>query len=439
MHPYSIVLLDAWLCFQFIATVTARYNYPLSSTTKSYLRPLRAGLRSNEYSNTEEHTGSESPPSEGSSNVKYDRGRRALPLPLPVDIMGFLPKPIPVSIPVPVLSTSTSEYPPPDSMTKKRRGRKKGNTTDFIARAVEKHGDQYDFSLSEYGETNQDKVVILCTRHDPPVAFEMSPSTHLSGQGCRVCWIERSRGSTADFIARAVEKHGDQYDYSLSEYGKTSQDKVVILCTRHDPPVAFEMSPNTHLSGSGCRVCSIERSRGSTADFIARAVEKHGDQYDYSLSEYGKGNNDKVVILCTRHDPPVAFEQRPSNHLSGQGCPLCNKSRSYSKEAIKWLDYVANQSNPPIVIKHAENGGEYAIRYRSNTYFADGYCAETNTVYEFHGSYWHGDPTVYQREEMLLSKTAGQLYDETIERENIIKSLGYNLVVMWESEWNGMV
>jgi hypothetical protein len=62
-----------------------------------------------------------------------------------------------------------------------------------------------------------------------------------------------------------------------------------------------------------------------------------------------------------------------------------------------------------------------------------------DTVYEFHGSYWHGDPTVYQREEMLLSKTAGQLYDETIERENIIKSLGYNLVVMWESEWNGML
>jgi hypothetical protein len=145
-----------------------------------------------------------------------------------------------------------------------------------------------------------------------------------------------------------------------------------------------------------------------------------------------------VVILCTRHDPPVAFEQSPSSHLSGHGCPLCNKSRSYSKEAIKWLDYVANQSNPPIVIKHAENGGEYAIRYRSNTYFADGYCAETNTVYEFHGSYWHGDPTVYQREEMLLRKTAGQLYDETIERENIIKSLGYNLVVIWESEWNGM-
>jgi hypothetical protein len=319
----------------------------------------------------------------------------------------------------------------------------RGSTADFIARAVEKHGDQYDYSLSEYGMSAHDKVVILCGRHDPPVAFEQSPGNHHFGQGCRVCGITRrsqkKRGSTAHFIARAVEKHGDQYDYSLSEYGMSAHDKVVILCTRHDPPVAFEMSPNTHLSGSGCRVCWIDRSRGSTADFIARAVEIHGDQYDYSLSEYGKTSQDKVVILCTRHDPPVAFEMSPSSHLSGHGCPLCNKSRSYSKEAIKWLDYVANQSNPPIVIKHAENGGEYAIRYRSNTYFADGYCAETNTVYEFHGSYWHGDPTVYQREEMLLSKTAGQLYDETIERENIIKSLGYNLVVIWESEWNGMV
>jgi hypothetical protein len=46
-----------------------------------------------------------------------------------------------------------------------------------------------------------------------------------------------------------------------------------------------------------------------------------------------------------------------------------------------------------------------------------------NTVheYEFHGSYWHGDTAVYQKEDMLHpNKTAGQLYDETIERENII-------------------
>jgi hypothetical protein len=363
----------------------ARCNYRPSCTwhwtTKSILRPLRTELLSIEYSSFGGHTGSESPPSVGSSGMKYDRGRRALPLPLPlpVDIIGFLPNPIPAPVPVvstsTSTSTSTSEYPPPDAMTKKRRGRREGNTADFIARAVETHGDQYDYSLSDYGERNNDKVVILCTRHDPPIQFEMRPANHLSGRGCRVCGIARRS----------------------------------------------------------------QKKRGSTADFIARAVGKHGDQYDYSLTEYGKTAHDKVVILCTRHDPLVAFEQSPSQHLSGQGCPLCSKSRRYSKESIKWLDYVAKQSNPPIVIKHAENGGEYIIRYGSNTFHADGYCAETNTVYEFHGSYWHGDPAVYSREQILLRKTAGQLYDETIDRENIIKSLGYNLVVIWESEWSEMI
>jgi hypothetical protein len=220
-------------------------------------------------------------------------------------------------------------------MTTKRRGRKKGNTADFIARAVEIHGDQYDYSLSEYGKTSHDKVVILCRSHDPPVAFEMSPNTHLSGSGCRVCWIDRSRGSTADFIARAVAIHGDQYDYSLSEYGKTIDDKVVILCTRHDPPLAFEISPANHLTGHGCRLCGIARAgqkkRRSTADFIARAVEIHGDQYDYSLSEYGKTNADKVVIRCRRHEPPLAFKMSPNSHLSGQGCRACGIARTSQK------------------------------------------------------------------------------------------------------------
>jgi hypothetical protein len=93
----------------------------------------------------------------------------------------------------------------------------------------------------------------------------MRPGDHLYGQGCRTCAIagrnQKRRGSTADFIARAVAIHGDRYDYSLSEYGQTNQDKVVIMCKSHDPPVQFEQRPKDHLSGRGCRACGIERTR----------------------------------------------------------------------------------------------------------------------------------------------------------------------------------
>jgi hypothetical protein len=332
MHPSSIVLLGAWLCIQFITTVRARYNCPISSTrrwmTKSLLSPLRAGLRTNEYSSFEDDTGSQSPPSEGSSEVKYDIRRRASPL--PVDIIGFLPIP-----PVMSTSTSTSDHPPPDAMTE-RRLRQAEKTAYFIARAVEVHGDQYDYSLSEYGQSGHVKVTIICTKHDPPITFEQRPFDHLYGRGCRTCGTARSnqarRGNTAEFIARATEIHGDQYDYSLTEYGKTSKEKVTIICTRHDPPITFEQTPDQHLCGHGCFTCGTARKgqklSSSTAEFIARATEMHGDQYDYSLTDYVEAKRQKVVIICTRHNPPFAFEQTPTNHLSGRGCRRCaNENR----------------------------------------------------------------------------------------------------------------
>jgi G:T-mismatch repair DNA endonuclease (very short patch repair protein) len=102
---------------------------------------------------------------------------------------------------------------------------------------------------------------------------------------------------------------------------------------------------------------------------------------------------------------------------------------SYSKSQIKWLTFL-NQS-----IQHAENGGEYCIP--ETKYKADGYCKENNTIYEFHGDFWHGNPTIYDKNEMnmIVKKTFGELYQRTLEKEKIIQNLGYNLVTMWENDW----
>jgi hypothetical protein len=349
MHPFSLVLLGAWLCIQFSAALRARYSNPLSSTrrwiTKSFLGPLRAGLQSNEYSNFEENAGSESPLSEGSSEVKYDRGRRASPL--PVDIIGFLPVPMHA----PTMSTSTSESDhPPDATKVKRRGARRGSTTDFIARAVKIHGDKYDYSLTEYGKNNSDKVTIICPRHDPPIEFRQSPSDHLNGKGCRPCSIVRRglllSGNTEDFIAKAVAKHGDLYDYSLTEYVSATKDKVTIICKSHNPPHAFRQAPNNHLSGKGCQRCAAENKpgwqpRSTTGQFIEKAIAKHGNLYDYSLARYGRSNIVKVTIICPRHDPPIEFSQRPNNHLLGSGCPECGRIRGGDKRRANTTEFVA--------------------------------------------------------------------------------------------------
>jgi len=65
----------------------------------------------------------------------------------------------------------------------------------------------------------------------------------------------------------------------------------------------------------------------------------------------------------------------------------------------------------------------------------NGYCKETNTVYEFHEDYWHGNPRKYNHNEIHPQKKVsyGELYQKTLRRDHQIKALGYNLVVKWES------
>lgn len=107
----------------------------------------------------------------------------------------------------------------------------------------------------------------------------------------------------------------------------------------------------------------------------------------------------------------------------------------FSHNSIKWMTQVMIVNN--IHIQHGNNGGEFRI---PNTKISvDGYCQENNTVYEFHGDRWHGNPKIFQPNDQChphSNLSAGELYKKTINRENLIKSLGYNLVVMWEGDFN---
>ena len=79
----------------------------------------------------------------------------------------------------------------------------------------------------------------------------------------------------------------------------------------------------------------------TTEEFIKKAREVHGDKYDYSKVEY-KGVKHKVVIVCPHHGD---FNQNPSNHLLGAGCPICQKEHSASllRKTTDWFIQKAHE------------------------------------------------------------------------------------------------
>ena len=112
--------------------------------------------------------------------------------------------------------------------------------------------------------------------------------------------------------------------------------------------------------------------------------------------------------------------------------PEYAKTDNFSKMSIMWLNYMSNGAN----IQHALNGGEKVLTVGDKTYKVDGFCEETNTVYEFYGCFWHGCPNCY-KPNIINSKSQrdmGTLNDQTIGKRDAIKNAGYNHVSTYECQ-----
>lgn len=72
-----------------------------------------------------------------------------------------------------------------------------------------------------------------------------------------------------------------------------------------------------------------------------------------------------------------------------------------------------------------------------NIFNVDGINYETNTIYEFNGDYYHGNPEIYDSNiiNKTTNKTFGYLYENTLLKEKILKNAGYNLITIWEKDY----
>jgi hypothetical protein len=290
---------------------------------------------------------------------------------------------------------------------------KKLTTAEFISNAVSVHGDRYDYSNVEYINTHT-LVVIGCRIHG---MFKQVPVSHKQGIGCAKCAFDNHRTTLLRFIEQSRLVHNNLYDYSKVDYIDT-KTKVIINCFTHG---IFKQKPNDHLSGVGCAKCSDNSS--NTLDFIRKALLIHGNKYDYSEVNYTVAHS-KIIIKCVSHG---MFIQKPICHLLGQGCPSCTSK--ISKIETMWLDSHR--------VPNDQNHRQVSV-LKNKRIKVDGFIPETNTVYEFWGDYWHGHPTRYKPSDInpTSKKTFGDLYEKTQQKRQAILAAGYNLVEIWESDWD---
>ena len=121
--------------------------------------------------------------------------------------------------------------------------------------------------------------------------------------------------NTQQWIAKAQEVHGFRYDYSKVEY-VNAKKPVLVICGLHGP---WLCNPDNHISKNrGCPACGGSKKK-TLQDFICDARKVHGDRYQYDSATYTNAHT-AVSIMCSLHGH---FQQSPTSHLSGAGCPAC--------------------------------------------------------------------------------------------------------------------
>ena len=117
------------------------------------------------------------------------------------------------------------------------------------------------------------------------------------------------------------------------------------------------------------------------------------------------------------------------------GSYSCN--RRYNKKALMWLLHMERTDG--CHIQHARNGREYRPPELPQ-YSVDGYCAETRTIYEFLGCYYHGCKCQPFRDVKTLAsgETLAERYEQTMARIELLTRAGYTVKVQWECEFEGV-
>ena len=159
---------------------------------------------------------------------------------------------------------------------------------------------------------------------------------------------DETKSKTDEFIIKAQKVHQNPDGTPKYNYNKTnyigSKERVIITCPKHN--YDFYQTPNTHLFGSGCPICSKEsRNEKNTMtgeEFIGKAQKLHKNpdgtpKYNYDKTKYISAR-EPVVITCPIHN--YDFKQIARTHLHRSGCPICGSENRHKKRTHSTEEFI---------------------------------------------------------------------------------------------------
>lgn len=247
---------------------------------------------------------------------------------------------------------------------------KKRTKEEWINYLNQIHHNKYDYSLTDFSKGVMVKVIVKCHKHGE---WKVTLDNHSTKQsGCPKCaGKNRNKNEWVDLFNHI---YNSKYDYSLAPNIIKTSNKIKIICNTHG---IFEKLVTNHIlpSKQGCPKCSERyRPKLSKEELEEKSKKIHYDDYIYLWETY-IGYFNPMSIKCTKHG---VFKQTIANHIQGQGCPICKKS----KGELKIRQWLIENDKQFIHQKYFEDCINPESRYRLPFDF---YLPNENICIEFDG------------------------------------------------------
>ena len=206
-----------------------------------------------------------------------------------------------------------------------------------------------------------------------------------------------------------------------------SKDKV-ICCRNHYRKLKDE---------SLCKPCSLELQKGQGNPFYGK---KHNDSSKNKISESrkGKGSGEKNSMSnpVWRKKVSENLKKRWSSGDLEDTRKIMSEHMKCTIKSGKIKSTITSKKEKYIILFLKKLGFTPIQSYRIDTKICDVYIPELNLIIEYFGDYWHCNPTKYNSDyyNQKKMKTAEEIWEYDRMKVDLIKSYGYNLEIIWETD-----
>jgi len=194
---------------------------------------------------------------------------------------------------------------------------------------------------------------------------------------------------------------------------------------------------NAMKKGGNCKSCSLELQKGVGNPFYGK---KHSTETKRNISETRKGKAiGKDNAMSNYEHRTKLSESLKKSWNSGKleetrkkmSEVLKNTRRSGKIKSVK-----KSKKETEICNNIKKMGYEVESSYKVDTKICDVFIPKLNLIIEYFGDYWHCNPNKYSSDYHNAKKnlTAKEIWEYDKSKLELIKSYGYNLEVIWESE-----